>query len=337
MSIDINKQRNENNELEISIIIPIYKVERYLVKCLESVLAQTFKAYEIILIDDGSPDGCGTICDEYAQKHHNINVIHQINGGLANARNRGLAVAQGKFIGFVDSDDYIDKDMFSELHNAIIDSGADIAICNFFRVENNQVIKSKQEIEAGLFTTEELWTSVASDKIGSYMWNKLYRRELFDGLKFKDGYVFEDFYIFHELFARTNKIVCLRECLYYYVFNENGILANLRIRTECNFLLALMERRRFLQKDFPSLEKYTFDCYVRAATKVYFISRYLHREREALIIRMVLLGELKKFILSSDVRIKNKIHLLEVLMDFNLYQYCLPKCVRKKKQKIIDD
>ena len=124
----------------ISIIIPVYKVEKYLEKCIKSVLDQTYKNLQIILVDDGSPDNCGNICDNYAKIDNRIEVIHKANGGLSEARNVGLKVARGEYIGFVDSDDYVSNEMFENLYNTLISNDVDVSICNFYTVINNKNI-----------------------------------------------------------------------------------------------------------------------------------------------------------------------------------------------------
>ena len=116
----------------ISIIIPVYKVEKYLEKCIQSVINQTYENLQIILVDDGSPDNCGKICVEYAKKDHRIEVIHKSNGGLSDARNKGLEIAKGEYIGFVDSDDYIESDMYEVLYNLLKQYNAYVKICNFY-------------------------------------------------------------------------------------------------------------------------------------------------------------------------------------------------------------
>lgn len=119
---------------EISIIVPVYKVEPYLRKCVDSILAQTFTDFEVILVDDGSPDNSGKICDEYASKDSRVRVIHKKNGGLSSARNAGIDVARGKYLGFVDSDDYIEKDMYELLYDNIVKEQADLSICGIYDV-----------------------------------------------------------------------------------------------------------------------------------------------------------------------------------------------------------
>lgn len=132
----------------ISIIVPVYKVENYLSKCLDSMICQTYKNIEIILVDDGSPDNSGKICDDYAKKDSRIKVIHKENGGLSDARNAGLKIATGKYIGFVDSDDYISVEMYEKLYNQAKKEDADIACCNYYRVKmEKNLIKELLEIK----------------------------------------------------------------------------------------------------------------------------------------------------------------------------------------------
>ncbi|EGP5489252.1 glycosyltransferase, partial [Enterococcus faecium] len=126
---------------EISIIVPVYKVEPYLRKCVDSILAQTFTDFEVILVDDGSPDNSGKICDEYASKDSRVRVIHKKNGGLSSARNAGIDVARGKYLGFVDSDDYIEKDMYELLYDNIVKEQADLSICGIYDIYAGKKVK----------------------------------------------------------------------------------------------------------------------------------------------------------------------------------------------------
>ena len=129
----------------ISIIVPIYNVEKYLKKCIDSIINQTYKNLEIILVDDGSPDNCGKICDEYAKKDNRIKVIHKENGGVSSARNVGVENATGEYIGFVDSDDYIEKDMYEVLINNLKKENADISIISNYEVYKNKIIENKKK------------------------------------------------------------------------------------------------------------------------------------------------------------------------------------------------
>ena len=168
----------------ISVIVPVYKVEKYLEKCIESVLKQTYTNLQIILVDDGSPDNCGKICDEYAKKDSRIEVIHKINGGLSDARNVGINRANGRYIGFVDSDDYIKEDMYEKLINLIKEYDADISICNLYDVIDGKEYVRNKDNGIHEYSRIDILKEILLDKnIQSYAWNKLYKKELFDEIK----------------------------------------------------------------------------------------------------------------------------------------------------------
>ena len=161
----------------ISIIIPVYKVEKYLEKCIESVLKQTYTNLQIILVDDGSPDNCGKICDEYAKKDSRIEVIHKINGGLSDARNVGINRANGRYIGFVDSDDYIKEDMYEKLINLIKEYNADVSICNLYDVFDGKEYVRNKDNGIHEYSRIDILKEILLDKnIQSYAWNKLYKK-----------------------------------------------------------------------------------------------------------------------------------------------------------------
>ena len=141
---------------EISIIVPVYKVEKYLKKCVDSILAQTFTDFELILVDDGSPDDSGKICEEYAEKDARVRVLHKENGGLSSARNAGIEVAKGKYLGFIDSDDYIAEDMYELLYNTIIKEDADLSICGIYDVYEGKAPIVKPTIEKVVSAEEAL-------------------------------------------------------------------------------------------------------------------------------------------------------------------------------------
>lgn len=212
----------------ISIIIPVYKVEKYINKCIESVLCQTYQNIEIILVDDGSPDQCPKICDEYAKRDSRIRVIHQKNMGLSAARNSGIDIAKGKYVGFVDSDDYIEPDMYEKLYRAISLANAELAICNYHSVEEDgrekerKSLTMKDEVLSAYEALEKLqgsewWFYVTA-------WNKLYKKELFDKIRFPVGKVNEDQFIVHELFYECNVIATISNVLYHYVQRKGSIM-----------------------------------------------------------------------------------------------------------------
>lgn len=225
----------------ISVIVPVYNVEKYLPKCLDSIIRQTYKKLEIILVDDGSPDNCPQICDEYAKKDKRIKVIHQPNGGLSMARNAGLKIATGEYIGFIDSDDFIEPDMYEYLLKGIKEHEADISTCTFY-------LEKKEEFYVRYWASHIIYNRLgALDalerlKINNYAWNKLYKKSLWDGIEFPAGKNYEDALTLYKVFNKTKKTVCLPEAKYYYRCNQNGIMNNKSLFNKIDFVYARMEK-----------------------------------------------------------------------------------------------
>lgn len=168
----------------ISIIVPVYKVEKYIRKCIESILNQTYKHFELILVDDGSPDNSGAICDEYAEMDSRVKVLHQENAGQASARNAGLEIAKGDYISFVDSDDTIETNMLEILAEMLEIHGCDIAMCGHRIVRENEETKlSVQEYKVELMDIEALWNEIFGS-LNNAVWNKLFKRDLLDDIRF---------------------------------------------------------------------------------------------------------------------------------------------------------
>ena len=241
----------------ISIIIPVYKVEKYLEKCIESVLKQTYTNLQVILVDDGSPDNCGKICDEYAKKDSRIEVIHKVNGGLSDARNVGIAKAKGKYIGFVDSDDYIKEDMYEILINLIKEYDADVSICNLYDViEGKEYIRNK---ENGIkeYNRIDILKEVLLDKnIQSYAWNKLYKKELFNEIKYPIGKKYEDIGTTFYIFEKCNKVVVTSKPEYYYLKRADSLVNNVIESTVLDYTEIIIQRYLYTQKNIEELRKY---------------------------------------------------------------------------------
>ena len=229
----------------ISIIIPVYKVEKFLNQCIDSVINQTYNNIEIILIDDGSPDNCGKICDDYEKKDSRIRVIHKQNGGLSDARNAGLAVAQGEYIGFVDSDDYISYDMYEKLYSSIKRHKAQLAVCSFqyinedgLLIYNPSPVKNERlsRIEALQKLNEPIWWYYVT------AWNKLYSKELFSNICFPIEKIHEDAYVVHEIIGECNLVVTISEKLYYYRQRNNSIIKSSKTVRNYDAIEALCNR-----------------------------------------------------------------------------------------------
>lgn len=213
----------------LSIIVPVYDVERYLQKCIDSILAQTFTDFELILVDDGSPDNCPALCDAAAAKDARIRVLHQKNGGLSAARNAGLDVARGEWIGFVDSDDYIAPEMYETLYKAVQSTGADLALCDYVKVDETGALCTQTHVAVPQksLTGRELlqkayWTTV------QIAWNKLYHRTIFAQLRYPVGKLNEDFFVIPEICLNTQKAVVVPDVLYYYVQRGDSIMGKSR-------------------------------------------------------------------------------------------------------------
>lgn len=241
----------------ISVIVPVYKVEKYLEKCIESIIKQTYTNLQIILVDDGSPDNCGKICDEYAKKDLRIEVIHKANGGLSDARNVGISKAKGRYIGFVDSDDYIKEDMYEILLNLIKKYDADGSICNLYDViDGNECIRNK---ENGIreYSRLDILKEVLLDKnIQSYAWNKLYEKELFDEIKYPIGKKYEDIGTTFYLFEKCNKIVVTSEPEYYYLKRADSLVNNVTESTILDYTEIIIQRYLYIKQNIKELRKY---------------------------------------------------------------------------------
>lgn len=207
----------------ISVIVPIYNVEKYLRKCIESIINQSYKNLEIILVDDGSTDSCGSICDEYAKIDKRIKVIHKENGGLSDARNMGIEAAGGDYLMFIDGDDYINEKMAEILYQRIKKDNTDLAMCNLFIVdEKGKDIKERNydmPLKDGIITSDEAVLGLLGNKNGYYVspCNKLYNRKVFNKIRFPFGKKYEDAFIMHMIFINCQKISCVSKPLYCYV------------------------------------------------------------------------------------------------------------------------
>lgn len=209
----------------ISIIVPVYNVKDYLGRCLQSICEQTYKNLEIILIDDGSSDGSGELCDSVAQRDGRIKVIHQANAGQSVARNKGLAIAQGKYLGFVDGDDWIEQDMYEFLYNLLVEEESDISICAHYRDKGRKSVAKFSSNQRFVFTRDEAIRALAVDQhVRNYMVDKLFKRCLFTDIVFPVNRVFEDLAICYRVFYEADKIVLQDTPKYHYVIRGGSTM-----------------------------------------------------------------------------------------------------------------
>lgn len=262
-----------NSKFKISVIIPVYKVEDYLIQCVESILCQTYTNLEVILIDDGSPDNCPDICDRYSEKDSRVIVIHKENGGISSARNAGLDIATGDIIAFIDSDDWIELDMFERMVDLKIQTGADIVCCDWVRTDGiNEYERTNLNKQYGdILTGESIAKEILLGKIGSYVWNSLYDRECWENIRFPVGRVFEDIAVTFLAFERAQKVAFLDAPLYNYRINNNGITQSHNPAKYYHFFLGYKEHLEHAHKYYSEIEK---ECSSIATSHA--INAYLH-------------------------------------------------------------
>lgn len=238
---------------KISIIVPVYKVEPYIHKCIDSILNQTFKDFELILVDDGSPDRCGDICEEYAQKDKRIIVIHKENGGQATARNAALDIARGEYIGFVDSDDYIEHDMYEFLYKMCIENECDIANCS-----STIYFKDRIQVNGGhdliIHNTKEAMKAVTEGLIyDECLWTKLIKKSLFNDLRMPEGIAYEDTAFMYKLIDRAKSVCYKGEPKYNYIKRDNSTMEKSIKNIKIDAVLVYEEMYDFMEKKYPEL------------------------------------------------------------------------------------
>lgn len=239
----------------ISIIVPVYNVKKYLDSCIKSLIVQTYHNIEIILVDDGSTDGSEAICDDWEKRDKRIHVIHQRNKGLSEARNTGIQFARGNYISFVDSDDYVENTIIEQLYQSIIKNKTEMSICGYYEVIENDFIKHYYSGD-DVITPKDFFVSIFGGvSLGSYAWNKLYRRELFDLIRFPEKQKFEDINTIYKLIIQCDRISVVKECLYYYVRRDNSITMSIDEKGINDQLYAIKERYEYIKRNYPELNK----------------------------------------------------------------------------------
>lgn len=207
----------------ISVIVPVYNVEKYLPACLDSILAQIYDRLQILVIDDGSTDGSGAICDAYAEKDSRITVIHQKNGGAAAAKNAGLRMATGEYLAFVDSDDYLEPDAYAYMHTLLQSRQADAVQCGFRNVFREHTDDKSVNVE-GRFSAEEYLHRYTVDWTCSLLWDKLFRRSLFDGIFFEENHKIDDEYFTYQGLMQAGAVVTDSHIVYNYRQRLSGVM-----------------------------------------------------------------------------------------------------------------
>ena len=229
-------------EEKISVIIPVYNVEKYLKKCIDSIINQTYYNLEIIIVDDGSPDNCPTIIDEYAKLDKRVKAIHKQNGGVSSARNLGLKYATGDYIIFIDSDDYLSINMIEKLYKAMINNNADMSVCQILRMQENS-------------NGEMVFLNDAQEEYKEVIYST---NEMIEGIAFPEGKVYEDVATTYKLVHKAKKIVCINDKLYYYLIGRIGATtSSFSEKKILDSMEAYSTQYTFLIQHYPEVKEYS--------------------------------------------------------------------------------
>ena len=251
---------------EISMIVPVYQVEKYIAQCIESVINQTFHDFELILIDDGSKDNSGKICDSYAEKDNRIRVIHTENKGAAAARNMGLEQASGRYITFLDGDDYLAENMLERLYEVIDGSEYDVVVCDFLNLlpdeKENFIVHLKEKTVSGRIVLEHLKNG-KNYGVWTIVWNKIYKKEVLDNIRFPTGKYFEDEFFSDQLYLASNKIHVISDVLCYHRVLASSTMNTQQAENYLDLLDALQKRIEiYLEQDYSEDEIYKVLIYL---------------------------------------------------------------------------
>ena len=276
---------NQNDK--ISVIVPVYNVEKYIRCCVDSIIDQTYENIEIILVDDGSTDSSGTLCDEYLAKESNnkiFKVIHKENGGTSSARNAGKKLATGKYIGFVDADDYIHPRMYEKMIEVMKETCSSIVVCRFDYVSDDCVVNTCYEEDGkiiGTFTAKEALKNLLVDDSSvnsGIMCDKLFDINLFNGIDFPEGLRHEDDYLIHHLFGDASKVTYLSDKYYYYRIRSGSFMNRFSLKN-VDLLLAHEDRILYYKSKFPDILAKEIMFYANQVDYIYFkVLRYYPME-----------------------------------------------------------
>ncbi|SES12355.1 Glycosyltransferase involved in cell wall bisynthesis [Butyrivibrio fibrisolvens] len=315
------------NDILVSVIVPIYNVEDYLPKCIDSIICQTYKNIEIILVDDGSPDSCGQICENYKKKDSRIKVIHKENGGLSDARNAGICRAKGSYYVFIDSDDYIHERMIETLVEGVVSTGADIAVCSFKNVKEDEII----DIHSGINTGSYKLISEDIDRLSYFYgdkyteftvaWNKIYPASFFKEIKYPKGKIHEDEFTTYKLLELAKKIAYIDVPLYYYVSRSSSIMGEEFSLKRLHRLDAISER----MDHYLSLGKYDWYEKNLFLYRIFYVRYYKAVQKQKMDIDILkeyfknYKKSVLKNILKTNISIKKKLGYIYLALFPDMY------------------
>lgn len=243
----------------ISVIVPVYRVEKYLHKCIDSILKQSYTNIEVILIDDGSPDKCGIICDKYSEQDSRIKVIHKVNGGLSDARNAGLDIMSGELVTCIDSDDFVSEYYIENLFKAMSVGKTDIAASWFTEYHEGDAIQEAGVVNSNhieVLTQKKYYERMLyQERAEVSAWGKLYKRALFDGIRYPKGKVYEDMAIIYKLIDQVQAVAVIPTVDYYYLQRETSIAQETFSLRKMDAVKHAQDLMFYIDKSFPELHK----------------------------------------------------------------------------------
>lgn len=307
----------------ISVIVPVYNVCQFLDTCIGSIICQSYQELDIIIVDDGSTDGSELMCDAWQERDERIRVIHQSNAGLSEARNTGIAVAKGKYITFIDSDDFIESDMLAYLFDILTKNNAQISICQYKNVDENNLPLSTDHhpFEGVISGCEECMKHLFTNKsVNTAAWAKLYLTDLFKNIRYPSGKYHEDVFTTYKLIAKCSTVVVGKEQKYNYRWRQSGISKRAFSNKHLHLVEACIERNRFILNEYPHLSKYSKATIVYASNVCTL--KYIKSELEDKKVENYLQKQYRQFehaFLACDCRFISKI--FSILAYSNLHVF----------------
>lgn len=322
---------------KISVIIPVYNVEKYISRCIDSILNQSYNNIEIIIVNDGSIDKSGFICDEYSKKYNNIKVFHTENSGVSSARNLGIDNSEGEYITFVDPDDYIEKDMYKILYDLIIKSKSEIAMTSFYYIKENDVIEAEDNSNnLIIFTKEEalrLYFKREKPFDSCFLWNKLFKRDLFKEVRLDVELVIqEDSEVLIRLLNRINSIVYIGIPLYFYIIREGAATYGKISKNKLTTDISLLKIYRYTQEYLPAYSSVALSnyiiCYFNIVIEI--IKNYDEYGKCYEIIVRRLKDIYYEIMRDKKIVYKYKLHSTLILLNRKLYRLYIKTRIKKR-------
>lgn len=317
------KNLKDSFEPLISIVLPVYNVEKYLERCLKTVIAQTYKNIEIILVNDGSTDGSLKICEEYKFADTRIKIINKENGGLSDARNVGIKNSAGEYITFIDSDDKVEFDYVEYLYNLIKNNHVDISVCAHTvvveKTNNNFIVPTDDILLSDKIAIKNM---LYSDKVDTSAWAKLYKKSLFNNIKYPEGMLFEDIATTYKLFMKAKKIIFGSQSKYNYIIRKDSITTQKFNKKKFDLIIMTDLMAKEVLKVYPDLYKAVMRrrVYSRFSTLNHMLSIKTHQKEKAEIIQFIKQHGWEVF-RDSLTPFRDKVAILLLFIDYRLYKF----------------